>query len=77
MHGVLVQVDLPSWVNFPDYERVNWVNSIVGKFEPCLASSSAHAASVCNAPTKHFLAKHCLRFASYQYFMVVLAYKNA
>ena len=31
MHVVLVQVDLPSWVNFPDYERVNWVNSIVGK----------------------------------------------
>ena len=30
-HVVLVQVDLPSWVNFPDYERVNWLNSIVGK----------------------------------------------
>lgn len=31
MHVVLVQVDLPSWVNFPDYERVSWVNSIIGK----------------------------------------------
>ena len=25
-----LQVDLPSWVNFPDYERVGWVNSIIG-----------------------------------------------
>lgn len=31
MYVVLVQVDLPSWVNFPDYERVGWVNSIIGK----------------------------------------------
>ena len=27
----VLQVDLPSWVNFPDYERVGWVNSIIGE----------------------------------------------
>lgn len=27
----MLQVDLPSWVNFPDYERVGWVNSIIGE----------------------------------------------
>lgn len=26
-----LQVDLPSWVNFPDYERVGWVNSIISE----------------------------------------------
>lgn len=30
MNSVLLQVDLPSWLNFPDYERSNWLNSIVG-----------------------------------------------
>ena len=24
------QVNLPSWVNFPDFERVGWLNSVLG-----------------------------------------------
>ncbi|KAL0027376.1 hypothetical protein WJX79_006298 [Trebouxia sp. C0005] len=31
---VLGSVDLPSWVNFPDYERVGWVNSIISQLWP-------------------------------------------
>lgn len=27
---VLGQVNLPSWVNFPDFERVGWLNSVMG-----------------------------------------------
>ena len=27
-HGF--QVNLPSWVNFPDFERVGWLNSVMG-----------------------------------------------
>ena len=23
---------LPSWVNFPDFQRVEWVNDVVGTF---------------------------------------------
>ena len=53
---VLVQVDLPSWVNFPDYERVNWVNNIVGKVppRPCLASNAAYFGSLITHPLSLF-----------------------
>ena len=27
---VQLQVNLPSWVNFPDFERVGWLNSVMG-----------------------------------------------
>lgn len=29
--AMLLQVNLPSWVNFPDFERVGWLNSVLGK----------------------------------------------
>lgn len=40
--SVELQVDLPSWINFPDYERSNWLNSIVGACALCsyLASTA-------------------------------------
>ena len=25
-----LQSQLPSWVNFPDFEKVSWVNSVIG-----------------------------------------------
>ena len=28
---VFMQVNLPSWVNFPDFERVGWLNSVLGR----------------------------------------------
>ncbi|KAA6419256.1 MAG: hypothetical protein FRX49_10780, partial [Trebouxia sp. A1-2] len=31
---VLGQVNLPSWVNFPDFERVGWLNSVMGQLWP-------------------------------------------
>ncbi|KAL3139207.1 hypothetical protein ABBQ32_005978 [Trebouxia sp. C0010 RCD-2024] len=31
---VLGQVNLPSWVNFPDFERVGWLNSVLGQLWP-------------------------------------------
>ena len=67
MHVVLVQVDLPSWVNFPDYERVSWLNSIIGKvllffclfffYLKVLSLTSLPGSKHClyaTTPTKHF-----------------------
>ena len=28
--STVIQVNLPSWVNFPDFERVGWLNSVMG-----------------------------------------------
>ena len=27
LEQMLGEIDLPSWVNFPDFERVRWVNA--------------------------------------------------
>ena len=31
LHTTALQVNLPSWVNFPDFERVGWLNSVMSK----------------------------------------------
>ena len=51
-HGF--QVNLPSWVNFPDFERVGWLNSVMGKFLPntfVKSATSPHTAELSKAPT--------------------------
>ncbi len=51
-HGF--QVNLPSWVNFPDFERVGWLNSVMGKFLPNTFVKSAtapHTAEPSKTPT--------------------------
>ncbi len=61
-HGVRVclsskhgfQVNLPSWVNFPDFERVGWLNSVMGKFLPNVfvkSATSPHTAESSKLPT--------------------------
>ena len=27
LNKMLGEIDLPSWINFPDFERVRWVNA--------------------------------------------------
>lgn len=41
MRRLLGNVDLPSWVNFPDYERVAWLNGILRQLWPCVGRSAA------------------------------------
>ncbi|CAL5224210.1 g6855 [Coccomyxa viridis] len=45
LRKVLGDVNLPSWVNFPDFERVNWANLVIGQMWPSLSAylqSQAH-----------------------------------
>lgn len=32
LHRLLGGKHLPAWINFPDYQRVQWVNEVVGMF---------------------------------------------
>lgn len=32
LHRLLGGKHLPAWINFPDYQRVQWVNDVVGMF---------------------------------------------
>lgn len=31
LHRLLGGKHLPAWINFPDYQRVQWVNDVVGE----------------------------------------------
>ena len=34
LHRLLGGKHLPSWINFPDYQRVEWVNDVIGNNAP-------------------------------------------
>lgn len=48
-----LQVNLPSWVNFPDFERVGWLNSVMGTFSSNIfvKSTSPHTVELSKTPT--------------------------
>ncbi|KAK9836322.1 hypothetical protein WJX81_005293 [Elliptochloris bilobata] len=41
LNKMLGEVDLPSWVNFPDFERVRWVNAVLDGAWPHLSKALA------------------------------------
>ncbi len=41
-----LQVDMPSWMTYPDFERVGWVNTVLGK---PMAPDVAHFGTFCKA----------------------------
>ena len=47
-HGF--QVNLPSWVNFPDFERVGWLNSVMGMSLPNTFVKSAASPNPAKLP---------------------------
>ena len=32
--------DLPSWINFPDFERVDWLNALLGRLWPHVTAAA-------------------------------------
>ncbi|KAK9861272.1 hypothetical protein WJX84_001563 [Apatococcus fuscideae] len=42
---LLGSVDMPSWMTYPDFERVGWVNTVLGQLWPRLDASLSHMAS--------------------------------
>ena len=37
---VLKTKDLPSWINFPDFERVDWLNALLGRLWPHVTAAA-------------------------------------
>ncbi len=57
LHRLLGGKHVPSWVNFPDFQRVQWVNDVIGAL-----SHSCTLDSSCTTPAEHCCSHPSLMF---------------
>jgi hypothetical protein len=55
------QRELPAWVTFPDFERVEWVNAMIAQIWPHAASAIvAQASCIHDCTTRTPMTPACL-----------------
>ena len=42
LHRLLGGKHLPAWINFPDYQRVQWINDVVGEQHSLTITVTSH-----------------------------------